>query len=104
MRMPLEDLVEQIAAGALHIQIGKTFQLDEIVEVHRCMEQNKAGGKIVALTRPPEAKTLRPFLEVFSPSQDSRRQVGTAVTGHSLLPSALSMRRSGISHISATKT
>jgi NADPH:quinone reductase-like Zn-dependent oxidoreductase len=50
MRMPLEDLVEQIAAGALHIQIGKTFQLDEIVEAHPCMEENKAGGKIVALT------------------------------------------------------
>jgi hypothetical protein len=103
MRLPLEDLVEQIAAGALHIQIGKTFQLDEIVEAHRCMEENKASGKIVAdITT--EARTLRPFPEVFSPSHDSRRQVGTPVTGYSLLPSALSMRRSGISHISATKT
>jgi hypothetical protein len=35
----------------LHIQIGKTFQLDEIVEAHRCcMEECKAGGKIVVLT------------------------------------------------------
>jgi hypothetical protein len=50
MRLPLEDLVEQIAAGALHIQIGKTFRLDEIVESYRCMEENNAGGKIVALT------------------------------------------------------
>ena len=50
MRMPLEDLVKQITAGALHIQIGKTFRLDEIVEAHRCMEQCKAGGKIVVLT------------------------------------------------------
>jgi NADPH:quinone reductase-like Zn-dependent oxidoreductase len=50
MRMPLEDLVEQIAAGALRVQIGKTFHLDEIVEAHRCMEENKAGGKIVVLT------------------------------------------------------
>jgi NADPH:quinone reductase-like Zn-dependent oxidoreductase len=50
MQTPLENLVEQIAAGALHIQIGKTFKLDEIAEAHRCMEENNAGGKIVVLT------------------------------------------------------
>jgi len=50
MRTPLADLAEQIAAGTLHVQIGKTFHLDQIVEAHRCMEENKAGGKIVVLT------------------------------------------------------
>ena len=50
IRTPIEDLVEQIAAGTLHVQLGKTFHLDEIVEAHRCMEENKAGGKIVVLT------------------------------------------------------
>jgi NADPH:quinone reductase-like Zn-dependent oxidoreductase len=50
MRTPLQQLVEQVAAGALHVQIGKTFHLDDIVEAHRCMEENKAGGKIVVLT------------------------------------------------------
>jgi len=50
MRTPLNELVEQIAAGTLHVQIGKTFLLDEIVEAHRCMEENKAGGKLVVLT------------------------------------------------------
>lgn len=50
MLTPLEDLVDQIAAGTLPIQIGRTFRLDEIVEAHRCMEENKAGGKIVVLT------------------------------------------------------
>ena len=50
MRMPLEDLVEQIAAGTLRVQVGKTFHLDEIVEAHRCMEESKASGKIVVLT------------------------------------------------------
>ena len=50
MRTPLEELVEQIAVGSLRIQIGKTFYLDEIVEAHRCMEENNAGGKIVVLT------------------------------------------------------
>jgi NADPH:quinone reductase-like Zn-dependent oxidoreductase len=46
---PLEELAQQIAAGRLHAQIGKVFRLDEIVEAHRCMEENKAGGKIVVL-------------------------------------------------------
>jgi NADPH:quinone reductase-like Zn-dependent oxidoreductase len=49
MATPLQELVDQIAAGSLHIQIGKTFPLDEIVEAHRCMEENRAGGKIVVL-------------------------------------------------------
>jgi NADPH:quinone reductase-like Zn-dependent oxidoreductase len=50
MATPLQELVDQIAAGTLHIQVGKTFSLDEIVEAHRCMEENRAGGKIVVLT------------------------------------------------------
>jgi NADPH:quinone reductase-like Zn-dependent oxidoreductase len=50
MLMPLQELVKQIAEGKLSVQIGKTFRLDEIVEAHRCMEENKAGGKIVVLT------------------------------------------------------
>ena len=44
------ELIEQIAAGTLHVNVGKVFQLDEIAEAHRCMEENKAGGKIVVLT------------------------------------------------------
>jgi NADPH:quinone reductase-like Zn-dependent oxidoreductase len=50
LRMPLEELIDQIAVGSLRVQVGKTFQLDDIVEAHRCMEENKAGGKIVVLT------------------------------------------------------
>jgi NADPH:quinone reductase-like Zn-dependent oxidoreductase len=50
MRTPLEELAEKVAAGTLRVQIGKTFRLDEIVEAHRCMEENRAGGKIVVLT------------------------------------------------------
>jgi NADPH:quinone reductase-like Zn-dependent oxidoreductase len=50
MRTPLEELIEQIAAGTLHVNVGKVFQLDEIAEAHRCMEENKARGKIVVLT------------------------------------------------------
>jgi NADPH:quinone reductase-like Zn-dependent oxidoreductase len=50
MAMPLEELVAQIGAETLRVQVGKTFRLDEIVEAHRCMEENRAGGKIVVLT------------------------------------------------------
>ena len=37
-------------AGTLRIRLGRLFKLDDIVEAHRCMEENKAGGKIVVLT------------------------------------------------------
>ncbi len=47
---PLNDLAGQVASGKLHVQIGRTFRLDEIVEAHLAMEENKAGGKIVVLT------------------------------------------------------
>ena len=49
MRTPLQALVDQIAAGELRVPVGKVFTLDEIVAAHRCMEENKAGGKIVVL-------------------------------------------------------
>jgi NADPH:quinone reductase-like Zn-dependent oxidoreductase len=49
MQTPLEELAQQIAAGTLRVQIGHTFRLDDIVEAHRMMEENKAGGKIVVL-------------------------------------------------------
>ena len=51
MRMPLASLVEKVAAGDLHVQLGQVFTLSEIVEAHRCMEENRAGGKIVVLTQ-----------------------------------------------------
>jgi NADPH:quinone reductase-like Zn-dependent oxidoreductase len=47
---PLNDLLKQIEAGTMKVQIGKVFHLDEIIEAHRCMEENRAGGKIVVLT------------------------------------------------------
>jgi NADPH:quinone reductase-like Zn-dependent oxidoreductase len=50
MSMPLEELLQQIESGELPVHVGRVFHLDEIVEAHRCMEDNKAGGKIVVLT------------------------------------------------------
>jgi NADPH:quinone reductase-like Zn-dependent oxidoreductase len=50
MLTPLEELVGQIAAGTLRVRVGRIFCLDEIVEAHRLMEENRARGKIVVLT------------------------------------------------------
>jgi NADPH:quinone reductase-like Zn-dependent oxidoreductase len=48
--MPLDELVDQVAEGKLRVQPAVVFNIDQIVEAHRCMEENKAGGKIVVLT------------------------------------------------------
>lgn len=50
IRTPLQDLVQQIESGVLRVQVGKVFALDQIVEAHACMEENRADGKIVVLT------------------------------------------------------
>ncbi len=50
IRTPLQELVQQIEKGKLRPQIGQVFSLDQIVEAHACMEENRAGGKIVVLT------------------------------------------------------
>ena len=50
MRTPLQDLVQQIETGTLRPRIGQLFSLDQIVEAHACMEESRAGGKIVVLT------------------------------------------------------
>jgi NADPH:quinone reductase-like Zn-dependent oxidoreductase len=50
MSMPLDELCGQIVDGSLKVPIGRVFKLDDIVEAHRLMETNTAGGKIVVLT------------------------------------------------------
>lgn len=49
MQTPQEALVQQTVAGILHLQVGKIFSLDQILEVHRCMEDDKAEKRIVVL-------------------------------------------------------
>jgi NADPH:quinone reductase-like Zn-dependent oxidoreductase len=49
MQTPLDELIQQIGSGELPVQVGKVFHLDQIVEAHRTMEENNAGGKIVVL-------------------------------------------------------
>ncbi|GLS33619.1 NADPH:quinone reductase [Mesorhizobium albiziae] len=50
MRTPLQALVDEVEDGELRLPIGRVFKLDEIVEAHRVMEANAAGGKVVVLT------------------------------------------------------
>jgi len=50
MAMPLQRLVNEVEKGNLPMKVGRVFRLDEIVEAHRCMEANEAGGKIVVMT------------------------------------------------------
>jgi NADPH:quinone reductase-like Zn-dependent oxidoreductase len=47
---PLQQVLEDVAAGQFSPPIGKVFKIDEIVEAHRTMEEDRAGGKIVVLT------------------------------------------------------
>jgi NADPH:quinone reductase-like Zn-dependent oxidoreductase len=47
---PLQQVVDAVEAGTFRPPIGKTFSIDEIVEAHRTMENNTAGGKIVITT------------------------------------------------------
>ncbi len=51
MATPLQHLVDQVAAGTLPIAPARVFHIDDIVEAHRTMETNAAGGKVVVLTR-----------------------------------------------------
>ena len=44
---PLQQVVDEIEAGHFVPPIGKVFELSQIVEAHRAMEENTAGGKIV---------------------------------------------------------
>jgi NADPH:quinone reductase-like Zn-dependent oxidoreductase len=43
----LQVYLRAIAAGELHIARGPVFQFHQLVEAHRLMDQNAAGGKIV---------------------------------------------------------
>jgi NADPH:quinone reductase-like Zn-dependent oxidoreductase len=45
--MPLQMLIDQVAGGELPVVRARVFRLDQIVEAHRLMESNQAGGKIV---------------------------------------------------------
>jgi NADPH:quinone reductase-like Zn-dependent oxidoreductase len=49
LAMPLQALIDQVAEGRLPVAAARVFGLDDIVEAHRLMESNQAGGKIVVV-------------------------------------------------------
>ncbi len=50
MATPLQMVANEVEGGRMTPKIGAVFDLDAIVEAHRRMEDNAAGGKIVVLT------------------------------------------------------
>lgn len=47
LAMPLQALIDQVEIGELPVRIARVFGMHSIVEAHRLMESNQAGGKIV---------------------------------------------------------
>ena len=44
---PLQRIVRDVEAGRLTVKTGPVFTLDQIAQAHRCMEENRAAGKLV---------------------------------------------------------
>jgi NADPH:quinone reductase-like Zn-dependent oxidoreductase len=43
----LQEFMDEVAKGTLHLNIDRVFTLDEVAAAHQYMEDNKASGKIV---------------------------------------------------------
>lgn len=43
----LQDYVAAVESGALAVKTGPVFEFDDLIEAHRLMDANRAGGKIV---------------------------------------------------------
>ncbi|MFB3088197.1 MAG: zinc-binding alcohol dehydrogenase family protein [Acidiferrobacterales bacterium] len=50
VKTPLQAFIDELEAGRAQSRVGQVFNLEDIVKAHRCMEANRAGGKIVVLT------------------------------------------------------
>jgi NADPH:quinone reductase len=46
----LQDFLDAVATGTATVPIAKTYTLDQIVEAHTDMENNRVAGKLVVLT------------------------------------------------------
>jgi NADPH:quinone reductase-like Zn-dependent oxidoreductase len=49
MQTPMQDLIEKVACGELHVQVGQLFRLEQIADAQRSIEEGTASGKIVVL-------------------------------------------------------
>jgi len=46
---PLQQIVRDVEDGRMQIMTGPVFALEQIVDAHRCMEENRALGKLVVV-------------------------------------------------------
>lgn len=44
-----QSFISEMEKGEIQLSIGRVFQFDQIVQAHRLMDSNKAGGKIVVV-------------------------------------------------------
>jgi len=49
LNTPLQSFVEELEAGQTHVKIGRAFRLEDLVEAHRVLEENRAQGKLVVV-------------------------------------------------------
>jgi NADPH2:quinone reductase len=49
LEVPMQTIVDRVAAGSYKAKPAKVFRFDEIREAHRLMESGQANGKIVVL-------------------------------------------------------
>lgn len=45
-----QEFINAVHAGNINLNIGRVFQLDEIIQAHTLMESKRANGKIVVVT------------------------------------------------------
>ena len=50
LKTPLQEFIREIEAGRTRVKVGSVFTLGQIAEAHRCMEENRAQGKLVVVT------------------------------------------------------
>ncbi len=43
----LQEYVAAVENGSLEVQTGPVFEFEELIEAHRLVDANRAGGKIV---------------------------------------------------------
>ncbi|KKY25030.1 putative zinc-binding [Phaeomoniella chlamydospora] len=41
---PFEEIVTEVMKGRVNVQVGRTFRLEDVVEAHTAMEENRVGG------------------------------------------------------------
>lgn len=50
INMPFEELVRDVEEGRMKVSVGRVFDMEDIGEAHRIMEEEGAAGKMVVVT------------------------------------------------------